>query len=384
MNQPLSYHNTGVNYDVLDEFKRNCQRSAATTVDLLSAHGAKEPAGIRGESAYLVETEDQYLAHVEEGLGTKNLVADAMIKLAAGKGIEAENRAAKFYHSIAIDTVGTIVNDLLTVGALPLAVAMHAAVGNAKWFENVERAKQLAEGFAAGCRQAGAVWGGGETPALRGLVEEEAIILAGSAMGTIRPKHLRISGEVKHGDAMIFAASSGVHANGLTLCRQLAERLPEGYLTKLPSGRSYGEVLLDPSVIYSGLIRGCQQANLPIHYAVHLTGHGWRKLMRLEESFVYRVTNFGKVPEIFPFIAKTAGLDAQEMYGTFNMGLGFALYVAQADAEKCVAIAKAAGFDAWIGGTIEKQGDRKAVVIEGAGEGGKSLEYDGSSLAIRA
>ena len=127
--QPLSYQSTGVNYDVLDKFKLACQRAAGKTVDLLAAHGVSEPAGIRGESAYLVETPEEYLAHVEEGLGTKNLVADALLALQPAKGAEG-------YFNIGIDTVGAIVNDLLTVGALPMVVAMHAAVGLSPCFFN--------------------------------------------------------------------------------------------------------------------------------------------------------------------------------------------------------------------------------------------------------
>src|SRR4051794_8392265 len=154
----LSYESSGVNYDTLDAFKRACQSEAAQTVDALAKHGLKEPSGIRGESAYLIEGPDEFLAHVEEGLGTKNLVADEMLKL-TGKS---------FYHNIGIDTVATMVNDLVTTGALPISVAMHAGVGDSAWFENTKRADDLARGFAEGCRRANAVWGGGETPALKG------------------------------------------------------------------------------------------------------------------------------------------------------------------------------------------------------------------------
>jgi phosphoribosylformylglycinamidine cyclo-ligase len=367
--EPLNYESTGVNYDVLDEFKRHCQRAAAATVAALASHGASEPAGIRGESAYLVETPDEYLAHVEEGLGTKNLVADAMQELTG----------RCFYHAIGIDTVGTIVNDLVTVGALPLVVAMHAAVGSAHWFADVERAGQLAEGFAEGCKRSGAVWGGGETPALKGLVQESAIILAGSAMGRIRPKSLRIRGNVQPGDAIVMLASSGVHANGLTLCRELAARLPQGYLTPIAGGRSYGEALLDASLIYAPFLASCQSAGIDLHYAVHMTGHGWRKLMRLEEPFVYRVTQLAPQLPIFDFIQQAGHLDDRAMYGTFNMGCGFAVYVPDGQATRCVELAKSVGLHAWRGGTIEKEANRKTVVIEPLG-----IEFEGESLKIRA
>jgi len=179
----LSYESSGVRYGPLDEFKRTCQKAAQTTTDLLAGHGLAEPATVRGESAYLVEADDHFLAHVEEGLGTKNLVADA---------VQAEGGRC-FYRAIGIDTVATIANDLVTCGALPIAVAMHAAVGDSGWFADRHRAGELVAGFAEGCRKAGAVWGGGETPALRGLVEPGAIILAGSAVGRISPKSLRLS-----------------------------------------------------------------------------------------------------------------------------------------------------------------------------------------------
>src|SRR5207248_208250 len=175
----------------------------------------------RGESAYLMEAADAFWGHVEEGLGTKNRVADAMGKL-TGKS---------FYKNIGIDIVATIVNDLITCGALPVSVAMHAAVGDSAWFADQKRANALVEGFAEGCQQGGAVWGGGETPTLRGIVESETIVLAGSAFGRIAPKNLRIVGDVKDGDAIIFLASSGVQTNGLTLCRKIAEQLPQGYRT---------------------------------------------------------------------------------------------------------------------------------------------------------
>src|SRR4051812_6304047 len=113
--EPLTYDAAGVKYDALDAFKRACQKHAAQTTSALAAHGLSEPKSIRGESAYLIETSDEFLAHVEEGLGTKNLVADAMWKLSKGR----------FYRNIGIDTVATIVNDLITTGALPISVAMH-------------------------------------------------------------------------------------------------------------------------------------------------------------------------------------------------------------------------------------------------------------------
>jgi phosphoribosylformylglycinamidine cyclo-ligase len=364
----LSYQSAGVDYDQLDAFKRACQRAAAVTTPALAAHGLSEPAGIRGESAYLIETPDEYLAHVEEGLGTKNLIADAML----------ERTGRSFYRNIGIDTVATIVNDLITTGAMPVSVAMHAAVGDAAWFADPRRSEELAAGFAQGCLKAGAVWGGGETPTLRGIVNPRTIVLAGSALGRVRPKSRRITGAVRDGDAMIFLASSGVQTNGLTLCRKISEQLPDGYLTPIDDGRTYGEALLDASVIYVRYLAAVQQAGIAVHYAVHVTGHGWRKLMRLAEPFVYRVTEIRRPPAVFQFIRRTGPVSEREAYATFNMGVGFAVYVDQKDAVVCLGLAKEAGYESWQAGTVLRQGQRKAVEIEPLG-----ITFEADTLQVR-
>jgi phosphoribosylformylglycinamidine cyclo-ligase len=366
---PLTYQGSGVDYGPLDAFKRVCQKEAATTLGALAAHQLSEPKNVRGESAYLIETPDEFLAHVEEGLGTKNLVADAMLAK-TGKS---------YYANIGIDTVATIVNDLVTCGALPISVAMHAAVGDAAWFSEAVRGNDLARGFAEGCKKAGAVWGGGETPALRGMIDPGTIVLAGSAIGRIRPKSLRIDGTLADGDLIVLLESSGVHTNGLTLCRALADRLPDGFLTRMEQdGRMFGEALLDASVIYAPFIAQCQKSGVKLKYAAHITGHGWRKLMRPAEPCVYRITNLPTVPAVMRFIQKHGQMDNREAYATFNMGAGFAVYVSPGDAGPAMAAAKAVGISAMVGGTILKQGTRKAVEIHPLG-----IEFGEDSLQLR-
>jgi len=364
----LSYEASGVRYDQLDAFKRACQKAARATTDLLGPHGYHEPSTVRGESAYLIEGDDHYLAHVEEGLGTKNLAADAVQK----------QMGRSFYREIGIDTVATIVNDLVTCGALPITVAMHAAVGDSNWFSDEKRAGDLVEGFAAGCRTAGATWGGGETPTLRGMVVPETLILAGSALGRIAPKSLRIVGDVRDGDAILFLASSGVQTNGLTLCRQVADRLPQGYRTIIGDGTTYGESLLAPSTIYVAFVRECQRRGLKLNYVAHVTGHGWRKLMRLEEPFVYEIDTVRPPSPLFRFLMEAGPIEPREAYATFNMGIGFAAYVSPALAEPVLAAARAAGYDAWRAGRVRKDGARKAVVIPSL-----NLTYEADTLQVR-
>ena len=365
---PLDYAAAGVDYGPLDAFKRACQRAAVTTTDELDRHGWSEPADVRGESAYLIETGDGFLAHVEEGLGSKNLVADAMQAMTGDC----------FYRAIAIDTVATIVNDLVTCGAMPVSVAMHAGVGDSAWFNDLTRAAELAAGFAEGCRQAGAVWGGGETPTLKGIVNPSTIVLAGSAVGRIAPKSRRIVGDVRNGDAIVFLASSGVQTNGLTLCRAVAERLPQSYLTPMSDGRSFGAGLLDASVIYVEFVRAAQAAGVSLSYVAHVTGHGWRKLMRLDEPFVYEIDVVREPLPVFRFLQANGPIEEREMYATFNMGVGFAAYVPAEEADACVEVARGAGYDAWRAGTVRKQGDRKAVEIPSL-----EITFEGDTLSLR-
>jgi phosphoribosylformylglycinamidine cyclo-ligase len=364
----MLYKDAGVNYNNLDAFKRACQKAASETVNNLNKHGFSEPPLIRGESAYLMETPDAYYAHVEEALGTKILVADAVYRL-TGKS---------YYRNVAVDDVSTIVNDLCSVGALPVSVAMYLGVGDDNYLADPKRGEDLSEGFAEGCRLAGAVWGGGETQTLKGMITPGTAVLGGSAFGIIRPKGRRVTGTLKDGDVIIFLASSGVQTNGLTLCRAIADKLPEGYLTELADGRTYGEALLDPSVIYVGFIAACHEAGLKLNYTSHMTGHGWRKLMRLDSPFVYRIDFIPEYQPVFDLIMKTAEIDIREAYGTFNMGVGFAAYVDQSDADRCLELAKQAGYNAWRGGMVCSENGRKAVDILPLG-----ISYGADSLKIR-
>ena len=142
--------------------------------------------------------------------------------------------------------------------------------------------------------------------------------------------------------------------------------------------RTYGEALLAPSVIYVAFVRECQRRGLKLNYVAHVTGHGWRKLMRLEEPFVYEITNVRPAPALFQFLANAGPISPREMYATFNQGIGFAACVAPELAESTVSAAKAAGYDAWLAGRVQKDGARKAVVVPPLG-----LTFEGETLQVR-
>src|SRR4249920_3398919 len=238
----LSYEQAGVQYDLIDPLKVQAQRAAAATASQLGAHGFTEVRASRGESAYVVDVGPFYIATIVECLGSKALVADEMAAL-TGKN---------YYDGIAQDTIAMAVNDLVTVGATPLVVQAYWAAGGSDWFGNAARAQQLVAGWQQACEACGVAWGGGETPALAGIVESGRIDLAASCMGLINPKpRLSLGERLAPGDAIVLLHSSGIHANGLSLARKLIERLPQGYLTPVLPGLSYGEALLAPTALYA-------------------------------------------------------------------------------------------------------------------------------------
>ncbi|HSI57697.1 MAG TPA: AIR synthase related protein [Ideonella sp.] len=349
----LSYEQAGVNYDLIDPLKVAAQRAAAATAGHLAAHGFTEVKASRGESAYVVDVGPFYLASIVECLGSKALVADEMHQL-TGKS---------YYAGIAQDTIAMAVNDLITVGATPLVVQAYWAAGGSDWFGDAPRAQALVEGWKKACDTCGVAWGGGETPALAGIVESGRIDLAASCTGLINPKErLSVGDRLAAGDSIVLLASSGIHANGLSLARKLVERLPQGYLTPVLPGLSYGDALLAPTVLYSPVTEALYKAGITPHYCANITGHGWRKLLRHPSTLTYRIHTVPEVPPVLSFIQQHAHHDDREAYSTLNMGAGFALFVSADEAARTVEIAKANGVEALIAGVVEA--GPKQILIE--------------------
>ena len=352
----LTYGQAGVNYDLIDPLKVSAQRAAAATAVQLAGHGFSEVAASRGESAYVVDVGPFYIASIVECLGSKALVADEMAVLTG----------RSWYAGIAQDTIAMAVNDLITVGATPLVVQAYWAAGGSDWFGNAERAQALVAGWKQACEICQVAWGGGETPALAGIVADGRIDLAASCTGLINPKQrLSVGDRLAAGDVIVLLDSSGIHANGLSLARKLVERLPQGYLTEIEPGLSYGEALLAPTLLYSPVTEALWAAGIVPHYNANITGHGWRKLLRHPAELTYRIHTVPPVPPVLRFIQQQARQDDREAYSTFNMGAGFALFVAAGDAERTVQVARAQGVGARIAGSVEA--GPKQVLIEPLG-----------------
>ena len=363
----LSYEQAGVDYDLIDPLKVAAQRAAAATGAHLAAHGFSEVAASRGESAYVVDVGPFYIASIVECLGSKALVADEMQRLTG----------RSYYDGIAQDTIAMAINDLITVGATPLVVQAYWAAGGSDWFSDAQRANALVAGWKRACDACGVAWGGGETPALAGIVADGRIDLAASCTGLINPKErLSVGDKLGPGDAIVLLASSGIHANGLSLARKLAERLPQGYLTPVTPGLSYGDALLAPTVLYSPVTEALYKAGITPHYCANITGHGWRKLLRHPATHTYRIHSVPDVTPVLKFIQQHANQDDREAYGTLNMGAGFALFVKAEDAQRTVAVAEALGVQALVAGRIEP--GAKRLIIEPLG-----IEFGDDALQLR-
>jgi phosphoribosylformylglycinamidine cyclo-ligase len=349
-----AYGAAGVDYRTLDASKRNALTEALATSGLLALRGGHADDESRGEPAFVFEIGGQTFAFVLEGLGTKSIIARAMEDELGSSGFE----------RVAYDAVAAIVNDLCCVGALPLVVNAYFATGSSDWYEHGDRQAALLTGWREGCAAAGAVWGGGESPSLPGLVSGEDIELAGSAVGLVPHGRRPVLGaELVARDEIVLVASSGLHANGASLARMVAARLPDGYRTPLPSGRTFGEALLDPSLIYARLVEALLSSGLGIHYLSHITGHGLLKLMRPRRELTYRITALPPVPEVLAFLADQAAMEPAAAYSTFNMGCGFAVYCERGAGEAVVAHARRVGLDADVAGEVET-GPRRVILSE--------------------
>ncbi len=365
MNSNDAYSDSGVDYTVLDEGKRRALSAARATAQNPARRGAVVEPSSYGEPAAIVHVGDEDLAFVLECLGTKSLVASE---------VEAELGIDRFC-DVGYDTVAAAANDCVSVGALPLVVNAYFAAG-ADFYKSGRHAA-LVEGFRLACDEAGAAWGGGESPTLAGLVADGAVDLAAAVFGRVPRGHAPLlGGALQAGDEIVLVASNGLHQNGASLARRVAREDPASWSAKLASGRALGEAVLDHGLLYVGLFEALYAAGVIPHYASHITGHGWRKLMRADRELTYRIEALPEVPEVLAFLVERAGLEASEAYATFNMGAGLALYVAKGAAGEVIDVARSVGIAAQAAGRVQV-GPRRVVIVP------LGVEYAKESLEIR-
>lgn len=363
----ITYSQVGDNYETKDPVKKLIQNIARKTAINLKKSGLEEISDSRGESAFVWKQDDVLMASVIEGLGTRNLIADAMRKI----------NGKTYYDVIGYDTVAAIINDLVTVGAKPLTVHAYWAIEDNEWLQDKERMRDLIKGWKKACDLAGATWGGGETATMKQIVAPHVCELAGSAVGIISSKkNLITDKKLKAGDRMILLKSNGVNANGISLARAIAEKLPKGYATKMSDGKMYGEALLTKTNIYAKLVADLLKAGVDIHYISNITGHGLRKIMRARQSYAYIIEKILNPQEVFLFIQKKANVSDYEMYKTYNMGMDYAIFLPKKNIEKAQKIIAKNKFRSIDAGYVET--GKKQVLIKP-----KNIVFSENTLGVR-
>jgi phosphoribosylformylglycinamidine cyclo-ligase len=241
------------------------------------------------------------------------------------------------FDTIGIDCVAMNVNDLICVGAQPLALLDYIAVERAE----PTLLEAIGRGLAVGAADAGVEIPGGEVcqvpEVLRGHPSPYGFDLVGSAFGVVELDKLIDGSAVRPGDAMIGLPASGVHSNGLTLARRAL--LDDGQLSMeqkpdLLGGQTVADVLLEPTVIYVRAILALIASDIDVRGLAHITGGGLMNLRRIGSGVGYTITNPLPSPPVFELIASFGEIAASDMWEVFNMGCGFVAMVPadQADA----------------------------------------------------
>ncbi|HDN73828.1 MAG TPA: phosphoribosylformylglycinamidine cyclo-ligase [Archaeoglobus sp.] len=293
----------------VDIKKEDAAIRSLTSVLKYSRSGFGKPI-LTSHYAGVIDVGEFGIAITTDGVGSKILVARAMNK----------------FDTIGIDCVAMNVNDLLAIGAEPLAMVDYIAVDQ----PNEDIMAEIAKGLEEGCKQANITLVGGETATLPEIVN--GFDLAGTAIGFVKKDKIITGKNIEPGDVILSLPSSGIHSNGLTLARKVIEANNMSYHDEFKNGISIGEELLKPTKIYIEVLDMIK--NCDVHGLAHITGGGITKLKRLRKDVKYVIDKPPRPYEIFKFIQELGDIDDDEMYRTFNMGIGFVLVVSKDEARK--------------------------------------------------
>ena len=258
------------------------------------------------------------------------------------------------HDSVGIDCVAMCVNDIICCGAKPLFFLDYVAVGK----NYPEKVAAIVKGVADGCVQAGCALIGGETAEMPGFYPVDEYDLAGFAVGVVDKEKILDSSNVNRGDVIIALPSSGVHSNGFSLVRKIFGISEQNgnlseYVESLGSG--LGESLLTPTKIYVKPVLALLE-KVNVKSIAHITGGGfYENLPRALPEGKKAVIKYSdvRVLPIFDLIRQTGNIPVQDMYSTFNMGVGMMIIVSADEADKALEILKEAGEDAYVIGKIE-------------------------------
>lgn len=272
--------------------------------------------------------EDPILVAANDGVGTK-------LKIAIETGR---------HETIGVDLVAMCVNDLVVQGAQPLFFLDYFATGKL----DIDQGADIVSGIAEGCRQAGCALIGGETAELPGLYTNEDYDLAGFSVGAAERGHLLPTDDIVEGDVILGLSSSGLHSNGYSLARRIVELSGLAWTDEAPfePGKSLAEALLEPTRIYvKPLLRAINETRA-VKAMAHITGGGFPDNIPrvLTKEFAAEIDlSQIEIPPVFSWLAKTGGVESEEMLRVFNCGIGMAIVVASGQTAQVAALLQQAG-----------------------------------------
>jgi phosphoribosylformylglycinamidine cyclo-ligase len=262
---------------------------------------------LSGHYAAVMRLDDRTgIALSTDGVGTKLLIAEELGR----------------YDTVGIDCIAMNVNDIICVGAKPVAMLDYLAVEKA----DPEQCEQIGIGLARGAELAGIEIPGGELAQIGDLVK--GFDIAGACFGTVALDSIVDGSAVAPGDAVIGLPSSGIHSNGYTLARSALAGIA---MDDDRLGRPLGDILIEPTEIYVKAVLELLDSSVAVHGLAHITSGGLENLLRLKSEVTYEITDPLEPQPVFDLIAERGGVPEDEMYEVFNMGCGFCVVVPEAD-----------------------------------------------------
>ena len=334
MTQSLSYRDAGVDIDAGDQLVENIKPFAKRTM-------RPEVLGDLGGFGALVEISKKYqnpvLVSGTDGVGTK-------LKLAFEWDI---------HHTVGIDLVAMSVNDILVQGAEPLFFLDYFACGKL----DVARATDVIKGIAEGCEQSGCALIGGETAEMPGMYPEGEYDLAGFAVGVVEKSKVINGRSIRPGDVVLGLASNGAHSNGYSLIRKIIERSNPDLDAEFDGGKTLRQAIIAPTRLYVKPILAALE-KFEIKGMAHITGGGLTENIPrvLPENCVAQIdAQSWPLPKLFQWLQQAGNVEQQEMYRTFNCGIGMAVIVPAEQADAAQAFLAGQGETVYRLGTIRER-----------------------------
>ena len=267
------------------------------------------------------------------------------------------------HDTVGIDCVAMCVNDIACAGGEPLFFLDYIACGK----NEPEKNAQIVSGVAEGCKQSNAALIGGETAEMPGFYPVDEYDLAGFAVGVVDRKDMITGKTIAKGDVLVGIASSGIHSNGFSLVRKVfdIEKTNLNKTFESLGGKTLGETLLAPTIIYVKALRSVKEGGITIKGCSHITGGGfYENIPRMLHDGVHAQIKADsyEIPPIFDMLAKDGDIAKEMMYNTYNMGVGMILAVDAKDADKTVELVNASGQKGFIIGEIT-EGEKGITLV---------------------